>query len=175
MAKRSKALPLILLLVFILGLVGIYLSTINPPPSLEDAKLYNLGTDREIYLRDLISKKDFSIIVFIKAGDTPLEKVTKTMSKLKESGLTYRFNIIFIGIDGDFKTYKDFLYNNPKIFIPFVWLYTNNTNYFDYMEDPKSPNIYIASMSKGFRLKYLGSKIGVSELISEINKFMAKV
>ena len=174
MVKRSRALPLVLLAIFGLGLLGIYLSNIERRPDLESVEFHNLGTDRPVTLDKLIGKKDVTIVIFFKAGETSLENISKTFLKLRDAKLNYTFNVIFIGIDGDYKAYKDFLFNNPKIFIPFVWLHTNNTNLFKYMEKPGSPNIYLAKKMGSLKFSYISTEMSLTNLIKEMDKFVSK-
>ncbi len=165
MTKSSKVIPLFVLLVFITALVGIFVSNLETKPGIMDEDFLNLIMDRNIKLKDIIPKNDFTILVFFRAQAFENKSPLDNLLKLKSLNLKADYGIVMLGIDGDYNSYREFLMKNAKYFLSFTWLYTNNTNYFRYVEESGELNIYVFWIEDGnLKFEYLGANLTANEI-----------
>jgi len=160
MGKNSKILPIIVLLVFIMALIGIFISGIESKPSVLEERFLNVGIGNEITLKKMFTKNDFLLIVFFKADGFDNKTPLDNLLEFKSMDIEGDYRIVMIGIDGNYDSYFQFLLGNSKYFLSFTWLYTNNTNYFRYLEEPDKLNIYVFWMEgDNVKSRYLGSDL----------------
>lgn len=165
MAKNSKIIPILILFVFITALLGIFISRMESKPGLMDEDFLNIALDKKMKIRDIVLRNDFTVVVFFRAQKIDDKKFLNELLKFKSMELGLKYRIVMLGIDGDYNSYYQFLINNTRYFLAFTWLYTDNTNYFSYIEEPGSFNVYILWMEDGnMKYRYIGADLNRVEI-----------
>ena len=165
MAISSKIIPLFVLFVFVTALVGIFISRIESKPGLMDEDFLNIALNREVKLKKIVLNKDFTLVVFFRAQNFEDKKPLNELLTFKSIDLGVDYGIVMLGIDGNYNSFRQFLMDNTRYFLAFTWLYTNNTNYFRYVEEPGSLNIYVFWVEDGdVKYEYIGADLGSEEI-----------
>jgi len=163
--KKSKIIPVFLLIVFAIALIGIFISNMDSRPDLLDDEFLSLVTNSKVRLKDIIVKYEFVLVVFFRAEGLEDFDRLNNMVKFNDMDIGVNKRVVMLGIDGDFDEYLQFLIDNPKIFLSLTWLHTDNTNYFNYIVAPNTLNIYVFWMEDGeVMYKYLGSDLTEKEI-----------
>ena len=165
MAISSKIIPLFVLFVFVTALVGIFMSRIESKPGLMDEDFLNIALNREVKLKKIVLNKDFTLVVFFRAQNFEDKKPLNELLTFKSIDLGVDYGIVMLGIDGNYNSFRQFLMDNTRYFLAFTWLYTNNTNYFRYVEEPGSLNVYVFWVEDGdVKYEYIGADLGSEEI-----------
>jgi len=139
--------PLIVMGVLVGFLFISFLSLIrSPPPSLWDDTVINMAGEAEFKLDRYLSNKRAVILVVFKPGNGSAEwvtNITKQFMNMKLLAELEEVGVIFLGVDGDYAWYREFLITTPHVFQRgILWLWTDKQSYFNYVHDEDGVTIF---------------------------------
>lgn len=139
--------PLIVMGVLVGFLFLSFLTLIRqPPPNLWDDTVIAMAGETEFTLEKYLRDKRAIILVVFKPGNDSaewVENITKQFMNMKLLSEIEGVGVIFLGVDGDYAWYREFLITTPHVFQRgILWIWTDKQSYFNYVQDEDGVTIY---------------------------------
>lgn len=133
MSKYAVSILAIFLGTLVVGFVTLLSS---PPPSLWRVEYVNMAWEGKWSPENLLENSDYLVAIVFTPNNESIHKAGE-LGYIMLSGVeefeTLNISVVFIGVLGDYESYKKFLIENSRIFLGFTWLWSDRQSLMNYV------------------------------------------